>query len=72
MEPEGGHEMGLEPLNSVNEAARKLNVSPHTIKAWLKEGRLQRTRLGRRVMVRESELARFADAGTEERIEVGA
>ena len=64
--------MGLEPLYSMKEAGKKLNVSPHTIKAWLKEGRLQRTRLGKLVKIRESELARFADAGTEERVGVGA
>jgi excisionase family DNA binding protein len=52
----------FEPLVSVEEAARLLGgVSKWTIYAWLSQGRLQRTKIGSRTMLRESELARFVE-----------
>jgi len=52
--------MALAPLFSIEEAAKRLGgVSPWTIRAWLSQGRLQRTRVGGRVMIAESELERF-------------
>jgi excisionase family DNA binding protein len=50
----------LERLLSVDEAAAKLGgLSKYTIHAWLSKGRLQRTKVGSRTMIRESELDRF-------------
>lgn len=50
----------LEPLYSVEEAAKKLGgVSPWSVTAWLSKGRLHRTKVGRRTMIAESELVRF-------------
>jgi excisionase family DNA binding protein len=44
-------------LHSVESAAEFLGgVSPYTIRAWLTQGRLTRIKVGRRTMVRESEL----------------
>ena len=52
--------MALEKLYSVEQAAQKLGgVSPWTIQAWLSQGRLRRTKVGRRTMIAESELERF-------------
>jgi excisionase family DNA binding protein len=52
--------MTLERLLSVDEAAAKLGgLSKYTIHAWLSKGRLQRTKVGSRTMIRESELDRF-------------
>lgn len=51
---------GLEPLYSVTEAARLLGgVSKFTIYAWMNRGLLERTRVGGRVMVRESSLLKL-------------
>jgi excisionase family DNA binding protein len=51
-------------LLSVSEAAKKLGgISKWTIHAWLSQGRLQRTKVGGRTMIRESELARVIDDG---------
>jgi excisionase family DNA binding protein len=51
-------------LLSVNEAARRLGgVSRWTVHAWLSQGRLQRTKVGGRTMIRESELAKVIDDG---------
>ncbi len=50
----------LETLYSVKEAAKKLGgVSPFTIYSWMTRGLLERTRVGGRVMVRESSLLKL-------------
>jgi excisionase family DNA binding protein len=54
----------MEALYSVKEAAQRLGgISPWTIHAWLSKGRLQRTKVGGRTMIRESELAKIIDDG---------
>jgi excisionase family DNA binding protein len=51
-------------LLSVPEAAKRLGgVSKWTIHAWLSQGRLQRTKVGGRTMIRESELAKMIQVG---------
>ena len=51
--------MSLEKLFSVEEAAQTLGgLSKYTIHAWLSSGKLRRTKVGSRTMIRESELAR--------------
>jgi excisionase family DNA binding protein len=52
----------VETLLSVEEAAKRLGgISKWTIYAWLSSGRLRRTKIGSRTMLRESELARFVE-----------
>ena len=47
-------------LIAVSEAAQRLGgISPWTVYAWLSQGRLQRTKVGSRTMVRESELLKM-------------
>ena len=54
----------MEALLSVDEAARKLGgLSKHTINSWLSSGKLKRTKVGSRTMIRESELERIIDDG---------
>lgn len=54
----------MEQLLSVEEAARRLGgVSKWTIHAWLAKGKLQRTKVGSRTMIRESELLKVIDEG---------
>ena len=56
--------MPLETLYTVDEAARRLGgISKWTVHAWLSQGRLQRTKVGGRTMIRESELARVIEDG---------
>ena len=52
-------------LLSVEEAAKRLGgISKWTIHAWLSRGRIQRTKVGGRTMIRESELAKvIVDGG---------
>jgi excisionase family DNA binding protein len=54
----------METLLSVEEAARRLGgISKWTVHAWLSQGRLQRTKVGGRTMIRESELQRVIQVG---------
>jgi excisionase family DNA binding protein len=54
----------MDALLSVDEAARRLGgLSKYTIQAWLSSGKLRRTKVGSRTMIRESELERLASAG---------
>jgi excisionase family DNA binding protein len=49
----------MDALMSVEEAARRLGgISKWTIHAWLAKGKLRRTKVGARTMIRESELQR--------------
>jgi excisionase family DNA binding protein len=54
----------MEALLSVEEAARRLGgLSKYTIHAWLSTGKLRRTKVGSRTMIRESELQRVIEDG---------
>jgi excisionase family DNA binding protein len=54
----------LDTLLSVEETARRLGgLSKYTIHAWLSQGKLQRTKVGSRTMIRESELQRVIEDG---------
>ncbi len=57
----------LEKLFSVADAARMLGgVSRFTIYAWMSRGLLERTRVGGRVMVRESSLLKLLEQGNQQ------
>jgi excisionase family DNA binding protein len=54
----------MDALLSVDEAARRLGgLSKYTIHAWLSSGKLRRTKVGSRTMIRESELERVIEDG---------
>jgi excisionase family DNA binding protein len=56
--------MNCDVLLSVEQAAVRLGgISKWTVYAWLSQGRLQRTKVGGRTMIRESELARVIQDG---------
>jgi excisionase family DNA binding protein len=56
-------ERDMDELISIGEAARRLGgLSVHTISAWLSRGRLPRTKVGARTMIRESDLRAFISA----------
>ncbi len=58
----------LENLLSVNEVAKRLGgISKWTVHAWLSQGRLKRTKVGGRTMIRESELAKVIEEGGKSR-----
>jgi len=52
-------------LMSVQEAAKRLGgISKWTVYAWLSQGRLQRTKVGSRTMIRQSQLLRILKEGS--------
>jgi excisionase family DNA binding protein len=54
----------VDNLISVVEAAKRLGgISRWTVYRWLSEEKLQRTKVGRRTLIRESELQRVIDVG---------
>lgn len=54
----------MDQLLSVEEAAQRLGgISKWTVHAWLSQGKLRRTKVGGRTMIRESELARVVHEG---------
>jgi excisionase family DNA binding protein len=54
----------MDSLLSIAEAAKLLGgISKWTLHAWLSQGRLQRTKVGSRTMIRESELQKVIDDG---------
>lgn len=54
----------VDTLLSVEEAAKRLGgISKWTVHSWLSKGRLQRTKVGGRTMIRESELAKIIQDG---------
>ena len=46
-------------LLGVEEAAKQLGVSLHTLRTWLRQGRLPFVRLGRRVLLEPRALTHF-------------
>jgi excisionase family DNA binding protein len=60
--------MNIDKLYSVTDAAEFLGgISPWTIHSWLAKGRLQRTKVGSRTMIRESELQKVIQDGSKSR-----
>ena len=58
----------MENLLSVGEAARRLGgISKWTVHSWLSQGKLQRTKVGSRTMIRESELLKVVEDGGKSR-----
>ncbi len=59
----------MERLLTVGEAAQALGgISKYTVQAWLSSGKLQRTKVGSRTMIRESALeAVLVDGGKSSR-----
>lgn len=54
----------METLLSIEEVARRLGgISKWTVHAWLSQGKMRRTKVGGRTMIRESELAKVIDDG---------
>ena len=57
-------EVDNDVLRSVNESARRLGgISKWTLYSWLSKGKLQRTKVGGRTMIRESELQKMIHDG---------
>jgi len=50
-------------LHSIDPAAYRLGVSPWSLRVWIRQGAIRATRLGRRVLIPESEIQRVVAEG---------
>jgi excisionase family DNA binding protein len=48
-------------LLDLKEAGRLLSISPWTVRAYVRAGKLNPVRIGRRVLLEEAELQRFVE-----------
>jgi excisionase family DNA binding protein len=48
---------------NIQEAAKALHVTPQTIRAWIKKGRLKSQRIGRPILITENNLKAFLEEG---------
>ena len=53
----------MDSLRSIDKAAERLDVSPYTIRAWIRQGLLASVKLGTRRLVSESEIQRVIQQG---------
>jgi excisionase family DNA binding protein len=47
----------------LREAAASVGLSPWTLRAWIRQGKLAAVRLGRRVMIEPGELRKLVEQG---------
>ena len=52
---------GIPQLLTLLAVAEALCVSPHTVRAWVRQGRLQPVRICRRLLFHPNEVARFIE-----------
>jgi len=63
---------GVPQLLTLLDVAARLRVSPHTVRAWIRQGKLVPVRICRRILISPEELLRFLaqakakDAGDDE------
>jgi excisionase family DNA binding protein len=53
----------MEPLKSIEEAADIWGVSPWTVRAYVRQGKIRPVRIGRRVLIEAQEIQRLIDEG---------
>jgi len=53
----------MESLKSIEQAAEVLALSPWTVRAYVRQGKIRPVRIGRRVLLEESELRRIVENG---------
>ena len=59
LQAEAGAAMTIPRLLSLSEVADLLRVSPHTVRAWVRRGRLQPVRICRRLLFSPDVVSRF-------------
>jgi excisionase family DNA binding protein len=56
----------MEPLKSVEETAATLSLSPWTVRAYVRQGKIKPVRIGRRALIEPREIARIIEKGRSE------
>ena len=60
----------MEKLYDVRQGAEALNISPHTVRAWIFQRKLPVVRLGRKILLKEKDLIDLVNHGYQEPKEV--
>lgn len=55
--------MSVTKLLSIQAAAELLSISPWTVRAYVRQGKLRAVRIGRRVLLQEEEIQRLITSG---------
>jgi excisionase family DNA binding protein len=53
----------IEPLQSIESAAKTLSLSPWTVRAYIRQGKIRPVRIGRRVLIESQEIDRIVEEG---------
>ncbi|HWW15167.1 MAG TPA: helix-turn-helix domain-containing protein [Candidatus Dormibacteraeota bacterium] len=53
----------IEPLESIESTAKSLALSPWTVRAYIKKGKIKPVRIGRRVLIEQAEIRRIVEEG---------
>ena len=56
----------MEPLHTVEQAAKILQLHPDTVRIWLRDGRLKGRKMGRVWRIAAAELQRLSEAPAEQ------
>ncbi len=51
----------MEPLLTIPKTAELLGISPWTVRAYIRDGKLKAVHIGRRVLIEPAELRRFVE-----------
>jgi len=60
----GRWNMHTETARTIQQSAQELGLSPATLRAWMRQGRIGYVRLGRAVRIPASEIRRLIERGT--------
>ena len=55
----------IEQLENIESAAKALSLSPWTVRAYIRQGKIRPVRIGRRVLIEPAEIRRIIDLGRE-------
>jgi len=53
----------IEQLENIESAAKTLSLSPWTVRAYIRQGKIRPVRIGRRVLIEPAEIRRIIDLG---------
>ena len=56
----------IEALQDIDSAAKVLSLSPWTVRAYIRQGKIRPVRIGRRVLIEPAEIRRIIDLGRED------
>ena len=56
----------VEPLETIESAAKILSLSPWTIRLYVRQGKIRPVRIGRRIAIEQAEIRRLIEEGRDD------